>query len=118
MIEGAQRTITEAVTAWEGVVSGPHRFGGIEYRLDTREIGHVHGDRWIDVPFPKRVRDELVDRGRAAPHHLLPDSGWISFWIRTEQDVAHAIDLLATSYELAQEQRRRRAERERTAPRA
>jgi hypothetical protein len=53
-ISNAQQTITEALLSWEGVTTAPHRFGGVEYRLGTRELGHTHGDHLVDIPFPKK----------------------------------------------------------------
>ncbi len=46
-IQGAQEQITATVTKWEGVSAHPHRFGGTEYVLGRREIGHVHGDHIV-----------------------------------------------------------------------
>jgi hypothetical protein len=108
MVDNAQEQITAAVLSWEDVSAHPHRFGGTEYRLGTREIGHVHGNYLVDIPFPTRIRDEIVSSGRAQPHHILPDSGWISFYIRQPDDVKQAIELLRQSFEIAAEQRSRR----------
>lgn len=80
---------------------GPHRYGGLEFRFGRRELGHIHGDRLVDIPFPKSVRDEIVAAGEAEPHHILPDSGWISLFLRTEGDVERAIRLLERSLSLA-----------------
>ena len=102
---GAQETITNAVTAWEGVTVQPHRFGGVEYVMGKREIGHVHGDHLVDIPFPKKVRDEIVLAGRAQPHHVLPESGWVSFYLRQPEDVGQAIALLSESYQIALRQK-------------
>ena len=104
-VKGAQARITAAVTAWAGMTSQPHRFGGVEYVLGTREIGHIHGDHLVDIPFPKKVRDEVVAAGRAQPHHILPDTGWVSFYLRQENDVESAITLLQESYQIAQKQK-------------
>ena len=82
-----------------------HRFGGVEYVIGKREIGHIHGDSLVDIPFPKKVRDEIVAAGRAQPHHILPESGWISFYIRQQEDVDKAIALLHESYAIAQRQK-------------
>jgi hypothetical protein len=68
--------VTTEVLSWDGVTSASHRFGGVEFLLGKREIGHLHGDRLADLPFPRRVRDELVESGRAKPHHVMPQSGW------------------------------------------
>ena len=104
-VKGAQKSITEAVTSWLGVTSQPHRFGGVEYVIGKREIGHIHGDALVDIPFPKKVRDEIVAAGRAQPHHILPETGWISFYIRQPEDVEQAITLLHKSYQIAQKQK-------------
>ena len=104
-VRGAQTRITEAVTSWAGVTSQPHRFGGVEYVIGRREIGHIHGDHLVDIPFPKKMRDEIVTTGRAQPHHILPETGWVSFYLRQESDVEQAIALLCKSYEIALKQK-------------
>ena len=106
-VTGASDIVRQAVSAWPGVESGPHRFGGVEYRVGTREIGRMHGDYLVDIPFPTRIRNQLVSVGAAEPHHILPETGWISFYIRKESDVAHAVALLRQSYEIALQQRGR-----------
>lgn len=98
---GVRRRIADAVSSWPGVEQGPHRFGGIEFRLGKRELGHVHGDALADLPFPRRVRDELIAAGRAQPHHVLPDSGWVSFRIESPDDVEDAIELFRLAYDHA-----------------
>jgi hypothetical protein len=98
---GAGERIAAAVRSWPEVEVGPHRFGGVEFRLGRRELGHLHGDRIADLPFPRRVRDELIAAGRARPHHVLPDSGWVTFPIREPDDVDRALELFRLSYERA-----------------
>ena len=105
-VTGAQIQITQAVSAWDGVTVQPHRFGGVEYVLGKRELGHIHGDALVDIPFPTQVRNEIVAAGLAEPHHLLAGSGWVSFYIREPDDIGRVIDLLGRSYELALKQRR------------
>jgi hypothetical protein len=98
--------IAATVRSWPGVEAAPHRFGGVEFRLGRRELGHIHGDRIADLPFPRRVRDELIAEGRARPHHVLPDSGWITTSIRSEDDAEKAIELFRMAYERAGKARR------------
>jgi hypothetical protein len=104
-VHGAQARITAAVTAWPGVAVQPHRFGGVEYVIGRREIGHMHGDHLVDIPFPKKVRDEIVAAGRAWPHHILPETGWVSYYLRQESDVEQAIALLKESFAIASKQK-------------
>ena len=95
----AGELIQEAVGAWPGVTAQPHRFGGIEYRYGKKEMGHVHGDRLADLPVPRRLHDELIAAGRAEPHHVLPETGWISVWIRGPEDVAGVIEIFRLQYD-------------------
>ncbi len=105
-IHGASQAIHSQLTSWPGVISQPHRFGGTEYRYGAkREIGHLHGDWLVDIPFPKKVRDEVVAAGRAEPHHILPQTGWVSVYLRAPGDVERAVELLRLSYELAARQK-------------
>lgn len=104
-VKSAAERIKEAVLSWEHVEAHPHRFGGTEYRIGRRELGHVHGNYLVDIPFPKKVRDEIVAMGEAEPHHILPETGWVSFYIREEGDIEHAIVLFHRSYEIASKQK-------------
>ena len=106
-VQDASERIQTEVLSWPEMSAHPHRFGGVEFQYGTREIGHLHGNRLLDVPFPSKLRDELVATGRAEPHHVLPESGWISFHMREAADVDAAIALLRKSYEIAAKQRAR-----------
>ena len=69
----AREKISQIVLEWQDVAAHPHRYGGTEFRLGNREVGHIHGNHLVDIPFPKKIRDEIVTSGRAQPHHVLPD---------------------------------------------
>ena len=104
-VSGAQKRISQTVRTWEGVSVQLHRFGGVEYVIGRREIGHIHGDYMVDIPFPKKVRNEIIAAGRAHPHHLLPETGWVSYYLRHEEDVEKAIELLEENYRIALKQK-------------
>ena len=93
--------IVSTVAAWPGIHTDELQQSGKDFLLGRREIGHVHGDQLVDIPFPKNLRDELVAAGRAKPHGLLPKSGWVSIPLDSEQAVDQAIELLKLSYDLA-----------------
>ena len=78
----------------------PHRFGGVGFFIGTTEIGHLHGNGWLDLFVGKSFRAEEIRRGRALPHHVFPDSGWISFWLKSPADIAQALELfeIASTY--------------------
>ena len=86
------------LSAWPRVSVHPHRFGGKEFRFGKAEIGHLHGDGTIDIPFPRSIRDLLLEEGQAEEHRWVPNSGWTTFKIRGEADMHHAVKLMRISY--------------------
>jgi hypothetical protein len=92
------RQFQDTITAWTGVEASPHRFGGIEFTLGGTEIGHIHSNGMVDIPFNTKIRDQLIAEGKALPHHLLNETGWITFYIRSEADIRNAIWLFRLSY--------------------
>lgn len=91
--------IEQELLTWPGVESVPHRFGGKEFRVQNHEIGHLHSSRLADLPFPRRVRDELIAAGRAVPHHVMPDTGWVSYYIQGSDDAQAVLALFRLNYE-------------------
>jgi hypothetical protein len=79
------------IAGWPGITSGPGRFAAVAFRSGTREIGHVHGNSHADLPFPTKLRHERVAAGKAEPHHVLPESGWVSASLRREGGEARAL---------------------------
>ena len=113
-VHGAAQRIQIELLSWPRVEACPHRFGGTEYRIGKRELGHIHGDHLVDIPFPTKVRDEVVAAGLAEPHHLLPESGWVSLYLREAADVDRAVELFRRSFDLAIKQKRLAFEQERS----
>ncbi len=98
-MESVGAKIGREVSGWPGVEARPHRFGGVEFRVRGHEIGHLHGSRLADLPFPVRTRKELVAEEKALPHHVLPETGWVSYPIRGEEDVEGALELFRLNYD-------------------
>jgi hypothetical protein len=91
--------LQQELLSWPGVTVHDHRFGGIEFRINGREMGHLHGDKLADLPFPKDVGKKLIAEGKASPHHFIPQSGWISYFIKGIDDIQGAIELFQMQYE-------------------
>ena len=85
--------------SWPGVASAPHRFGGTEFRVNGREMGRMHGSSLADLPFPMYVRNKLVNEGKVVPHHILPQSGWVTFYIKGDADAPALVELFKMQYE-------------------
>jgi len=89
----AMEMFENAVGRDSAVERRPHRFGGVGFFVRTIEIGHLHGNGLLDLFVGKSFRIEQIREGRALPHHVFPESGWISFWLRSPADIAHALEL-------------------------
>ena len=99
MTEGVAGAIAQHLSGWPGVTIEERGYNFLEFRVGRREIGHLHGNRLADLPFPVRIREQLVASGKAAPHHSHPDTGWVSFYITGAQDVAAIVDLFRMNYD-------------------
>jgi hypothetical protein len=95
--------IKKEILSWPDVTAEPHRFGGIEFRVNNREMGHIHGQSVADLPFPIKIRNDLVNSGRVSHHHVLPKSGWVSYWIDQdkgqEREVSAVVELFKMRYD-------------------
>jgi hypothetical protein len=90
----AMSEVEAEVGRWPGMQTGVHRLGGIGFSFHGKESSHLHGNGLLDCFVGRINRDSLVRDGRALPHHIFPRSGWISFWIESEEDVRPALELI------------------------
>jgi hypothetical protein len=92
------KKLEETVASWPRISVHPHRFGGREFRYANAEVGHVHEGGIVDIPFPRSIRDALLTEGLAEEHQWVPDSGWVTFRVRSDKDLQHAVWLMRLSY--------------------
>jgi len=91
----AMETLEREALRLPGVHLRVHRFGGIEFvAAGGDELGHLHGHGLLDILIGRRLGGLLIATGQVYSHHVLPNSGWISFPIRSTADVAFAVRLL------------------------
>jgi MFS family permease len=104
--------IKREILSWPGVTAQPHRFGGIDFRVGAKEMGHLHGENMVDLPVPldaalascnKLMGEPMQDGAREGsllpPHDAYPESKWINYWIRGEDDVPRVIAIFRVQYE-------------------
>ncbi len=92
--------ITEEVTSWPGIEAGPGRRGEFAFRLDAREIGHLHGNHAAHFSFPKDVWAKLREQNRIVNHPVFPGRvGPAARAIENEADVEDVIRLLRLNYD-------------------
>ena len=102
-------TIEREVKSWPGVTTGDTGRGGLQFSYGKVELGHLHGFSFADLPFPKRVRDELISRGRASVHPPLPDSGCVRRRMDGPEDAEAVIELFRMNYDRAKARGERHA---------
>jgi len=91
--------IEMTVSAWNGIELTAHKFGGVQFNYQGKEVGHIHSNGILDILFPRKVSTMLIESRQATKPHVFKNSGWISFYICSEQDFDNAIALLQLSYQ-------------------
>lgn len=90
--------IEAEVNAWPGTQVTLHKYGGVQFNQNGVELGHIHGNGLLDMLLNRRMKQTLMLEGRILDHHSFINSGWISFYIKTEDDKRYAIRLLGLAY--------------------
>src|SRR2546421_5283930 len=100
MSQRASERITEEVTSWPGITSGPGRRGEFAFKVGGREIGHLHGDHAAHFGFPKEQWRELFEQRQIEYHPVFPGrEGFGARRIETENDVRDVIAMMRLNYD-------------------
>lgn len=92
--------ITEEVTSWPGVDAGPGPRGEFGFRVNGRELGHLHGDWAAHFSFPKNVGTRLRREARVEDHPAFPGKpGLVARRIQQQEDVHDVIALMRINYD-------------------
>ncbi|HET9103906.1 MAG TPA: luciferase family protein [Solirubrobacteraceae bacterium] len=92
--------ITAEVGAWPGVTSGYGRRGEFAFRLNGRELGHLHGDHAAHFFFSPEEWEKLYAEGRIGFHPVFPDRrGPAARRIEGPADVQDVIAMMRLNYE-------------------
>jgi hypothetical protein len=124
------KKIIEEVSKWPSATVRSHLYGGIEILVKGRDVGHIHGDRLVDLPLhsrSKRTKHSMPtisgspyiddhdigkknddensnivrkDKLLLPPSHTYKESGWICYYPRTIDDVPILIKKLKLQYDM------------------
>ena len=103
-------SVEREVLAWDGVnkeeFEGGRGQGGFlvppatMFRFGRREIGHLHHTGEADLPFPRKICDELIASRRARSHGA-GFAGVVTYIVREPDDVPGVVELFRMNYERA-----------------
>jgi hypothetical protein len=78
-----------------GVTLSNHRFGGVGFILDRKELGHLHGNGLLDLYLGRTLARGAVAAREAECHHLFGDCAWVSVWIDSMDDMEKVQTLIS-----------------------
>lgn len=90
--------IDAAISILPNITKGKHLYGSIEWRYKNKSIGHMHGNRVVDILFPTEIQSSLLKGNRVVQNKYAKNG--ISFYIKSSEDIKFAIELLTKSYTL------------------
>jgi hypothetical protein len=90
--------IEAEVLSWKGTSVSLHKYGGLQFNWNGKEIGHIHSNGVLDIRFSQKIKQQLMEEGRISDHHVFTNSGWISFYVMKKEDVKYANRLLKMAY--------------------
>jgi hypothetical protein len=101
-MDASRSELVSKVASWPHVELEEGRFGSTRFMVGRRELGHLHGSSTLDVPLPKRLKTELIERGEVEAHRFAPaGSGWVTLHVRDEDAHRRALAILRERYEHA-----------------
>ena len=90
--------IAAEASKWDHTRITTHKYGGLQFNYQEKEIGHIHSNGLLDMLLSRKVKNILMEDGRINNHHSFKNTGWISFYIKTANDKAYAVELLKKGY--------------------
>ncbi len=92
----------ETFRVWIGslrdVVTGPHRFGGVEFKVHGLEFMHFHGQTHLDIRLSKSDQAHVLAEGKAEKHLYAPQAGWVTFRINSSEDIDKAKEIITMAH--------------------
>tara|TARA_B100000674_G_C37833046_1_gene911502 strand:+ start:750 stop:1175 length:426 start_codon:yes stop_codon:yes gene_type:complete len=82
------------------VQSKYHKYGGLEFQVNGKEICHIHGDGLADILLNKNLAQEIIKTTHAEEHHVITDSGWISYQIKGDTITDELETIIKQAYNL------------------
>lgn len=93
--------LEEMVLSFPSTEITVHKYGGAQFNYRQKEFAHCHSNGILDILLNQQLKKKLLQDGRIVDHHVFKNSGWITFYIKTNDDVFYAKSLLRLAYDRA-----------------
>ena len=60
---------------------------------------HIHGHGHCDIRLAKTDQERVLAAGEARQHRWAPEKGYVTFVVRDENDLGHAMELIRMSHD-------------------
>lgn len=92
------RELKHMLLPWPEIENKTHIYGGTEFRIFNKSIGHIHGNGLLDLPFRHALRHKILKLGLAEIHPFASKLNWVSVRLNKCEDIGNAKKLLLISY--------------------
>jgi len=62
---------------------------------------HSHGPSYLDIRLSKQDQERILKENKAEPHRFAPQAGWVTFRIRSDEDIEPAKEVIRLAYDNA-----------------
>jgi Family of unknown function (DUF5519) len=69
--------------------------------VEGLEFMHSHGPQYLDIRLSKEDQGRVLREKKAEHHRFAPQAGWVTYRIRSEEDVENAKELIQLAYDHA-----------------
>jgi hypothetical protein len=78
-----------------------HKYGGLQFNYGNKELGHIHSNGLLDMLLNRKLKQQLMQQNsRVQDHHILKNTGWLSFYMETYGDKEFVLELFEMAYKV------------------
>jgi hypothetical protein len=85
--------VEDAIGSLDGVNVCKHKYGGIEFRKNNSELGHIHGHGLADIHLSLPMKKSFMADHIVHDHHKFINSSWISVLITDQYSKEKVIEI-------------------------
>jgi hypothetical protein len=91
--------IEKEVLTWPGTTITTHKYGGLQFNYQGKELGHIHSNGLLDMLLSRKIKTSIMQQNsRIKDHHSFKNSGWISLYMQFYNDKNLVLELLKQKY--------------------